>query len=41
VVATLDGDPDHLQAQFIGMALPVFSDRDRALLSAAIRAFPR
>lgn len=41
VVATLDGDPDHLQAQFIGMALPVFSDHDRIQLSAAIHAFAR
>ena len=39
VLSELDGDPDRLQAQFIGMALPVFSDRDRARLGDAIRAY--
>jgi hypothetical protein len=37
-IAQLDGDPDGLQARFIGMALPLFSDADRARLATAIRA---
>jgi hypothetical protein len=37
-VAQLDGDPDRQQAQFIGLALPLFSDADRTRLDAAIAA---